>query len=706
VKDILLPNGEIAFEFEDLSFINTSLLTETARDFKKYGVYCKAHPKSLEYKEFWDREEDRRKNGIVVPGRLVNGVIQEIRITGRHYSYLNYGRIKKTDSDALYNGNQTGELILKNKTFTALKDVDFPDFWDGDYHYFHAVDVARKLGYNLEVFKARRKGYSYKGGFVAADEANIVPYSTSIIGAFDKKYLTKGDGTMRMAVNYLQWFEEYTDFNRGFLSTASDEYELGYVPKGTKYKKGYRSKILALSFKDNPEAAIGKDANLIIIDESGKFPNLKEMLDVTIPTMEDGDIITGMIIIYGTGGTKDADWVAFESEFYRPHVHRFMPFHNVWDDDARGTVCGFFHSHILNLKPYIDVHGNSLKEEALNATLVKREDMKHKSDKVTDFSTYISLRCTKPSEGFSNSAVNFFASDNLRDHFDKVKHDPDIKYLSRTGVLEEDNKTKLIKFKTHAEMEVFDIHPPLDRYHFAAKDDLYGCYVEWYPPHTVNGMVPENLYRVWHDPYALPKDKDSLSFGDSLGATYVFERENTITSTGGGMIVACYVGRPPHPDDYNEQLLYITRRYNAICQFENDRGDVLGYFKRAGYYHCLGDQPDFEWKRELAGRITRDKGISMNNFERKATAAMLLKQWLYTKRTTDQEGNQKYNFHYIYDTGLLDELLKWNLKGNFDRVSALLVGILDKNEIFNTQIREVAKADYTNGDAFFFRDWF
>ena len=39
----------------------------------------------------------------------------------------------------------------------------------------------------------------------------------------------------------------------------------------------------------------------------------------------------------------------------------------------------------------------------------------------------------------------------------------------------------------------------------------------------------------------------------------------------------------------------------------------------------------------------------------------------------DEEGNPIRNFHFIYDYQAILELKKWNTKGNFDRVSEMLL---------------------------------
>ncbi len=711
MKEVLLKDDTIAYEFEDIAFVNTNLFNETARYFKKNGVYTKAHPSSSEYKEFWDLEEKRLKEGMTVPGKLyIDSLgltkIQEVRITGEHYGYLNYGRIKIISNNESALLGRGLEDVLKNKTVSAAeKIVSFPDFWDGDYHFYKACELGRALGLNIVVSKARRKGYSYKLGYKCAHKAVHSAFSTSIIGAYAWDYLLKGDGTTKMAKNYLDWYEANTDFNRGYLSEDLENLELGYMPEGTRIRKGYRSKILSMSFKDNPDAAIGKDASLIILDEAGRFPGIKKTLDVTLPTMRAGEFVTGQLILFGTGGTEEANWKEFEELFYDLDKYRFMPFHNIWDDGKTGTSCGFFHSHILNLEPYIDEHGNSLKEKSLEVTLKDREFIKKSVKTTQDYVTYIGQSCIKPSEAFSSGSVSIFDSAHFRAHSDIVQHDNRIKDLHREGIIRQVGDT--MKLIPNSVLPEHERHVPLFSYKTNSDNDFTGCFVEWYPPYKINGKVPDNLYRLWVDPYALKKEEGDIKLSDSMGACYIYEVPNTITNTKGDLIVGCRVGRPSDPDDFNKDLLNICKYYNATLQFERDRGNIEDYFKRAGYHHLLADEPDFHWKRELQGKKSMpQKGILMSEgSKRKETAAMLLRQWLYQKRGITHEGLQTYNFSYIFDLGLLDELKYWNTKGNFDRVSALIIGMLDMNEIIEKEI-EIAQSYAQESVGFWNRQMF
>ncbi len=710
MKKILVPNNKgeglkEAYEFEDIAFVNTNLFNETARYFMKNGVYTKAAKNSLEYKHFWDIEEERLTYGMKAPGKLYrdefgNQKIQEVWITPEHYSYLNYGRIKRTKD---LQAQLAAENILKDTRISGTKTVSFPDFWDTDYHYYWTVNEARKRGLNIIVLKARRKGFSYKNSGLAAHTAQFIPFSTTILGAYDMKYLTQGDAISVMTRNQLDWYEQETDFNRGFLKEDLLNLELGYMEEKTTIKKGYRSKVLSVTFKDNPNAVIGKDANLIILEEAGNFPNLRETLKVTMSTMESGEVITGTMILFGTGGTKEANWAEFEELYNNPETHRFLPFNNVWDEGKAGTTCGFFHGHLNNLEPHMDEWGNTLLEKATASDDAIREKQKDVAKNAKDYLDFIGQRCRVPSEAFNSGGVSIYDSAELRTHYEEVKHNPKIKYLHREGIVQE--FAEGIKLITNDLLTPSERKSPLNSYNLSLADSLDGCFVEWYPPYRIGGKVPTDLYRGWHDPYAFEKDKQDIRISDSLGATYIYERANNYTETRGDILVGAYIGRPSDPDTYNAHLLNIIRYYNAKLQFESDRGDVKGFFKRAGYYHYLADEPDFAWKKEFQGNKTvAGKGIMMaEGSNRKGDAAILLKQWLYQKRGFRPNGEIMYNFHTIFDLGLLDELIKWNFKGNFDRVSALLVGILDMNEI-RDKVLTAASNEAKN--SIFDREWF
>lgn len=706
----LNANGH--YEIEDIAFCNTQEFTATGRFFKKNGIYTKAPKNSREYKEFWDIEEDRRRHGMVLPGKLTYNAkgevsMQEVRITGEHYGFLNFARIKRVKEEDLVALRQfvtKDSHLLKHSKKVGKKDYDFPAFIDGQYHWFKAKEFAQSIGLHIVMCKARRKGFSYMEGWDSADTVNMTPYSTVLIGAYDYKYITLGNQMMGMAKRYLDFLELNTDFGRGFLKEGLDHIKLGYR-KTTEGQKeyGYLSELVALSFMNNPDAAAGKDAVKIKLEECGKFPNLKEALDITMSTTEDGSISTGFITMFGTGGTKDANWADFEHIYYNPESHGCMMFNNVWDDGSEGTPSGFFYPQEMGDPSFVDEHGNSNKDSALADFEIRKAGQK-KIKSNSEFLRWVGQRARNGKEAFANGSDNIFPAIEILDHLQKVEHDPDFKYLPRVGVLTTGDKG--IKFKLNSDLQALDqrIHEPILNFPLKDKQDVTGCYVEWISPyrHPQTGQIPKGLYRLWHDPYAHDTDKKDLTIKHSLGTTYVYERMNNITPGRGDYFVAKYVGRPERMDDYNEMLMKMAEYWNGEIMFENDRGDVKGFFARKRKLHLLADEPDLEWEKELKGKTNRGKGMNMT-IKRKEKGAIYLRDWLLEPRSKDAFGNAKLNLHYIYDPALLRELLKWNLKGNFDRVSALLVGMYDMKECFDKEIKAPIIRD---GNDFFNRPLF
>lgn len=669
----VINSGQPLYVAEDIAFCNTREFTRTAQYFQKHGVYTKEIEGTKNFQDFWDIEEERCVNGMTLPGKLVNGKLQDVRITGEHYSFINFGPIVRTS-----NIKVLGELIKdpKHARKVGSKTRDFPDFWDGHYHVFKAIELARSLGLNAVFGKGRRKGFSYLIAWLAAYIYNWYAYRTTIIGAHDNKYLIRGDGAMMMARNYLDFLNEHTDWYKNRLVDRQDHVKAGYKKKGQIGEFGWKSQILGLTFKDNPDAAIGKDAERIFFEEAGKFPNLLEAIELTQPTMEAGDIITGQMIVFGTGGSKETNWEDFEKLFYDPAFYKFLACDNVWDDNAQGSSCGFFFPHDLNYEPHIDEHGNSLREDAKKAIDKDRQEKKDTAATPADYSTYIGQRPYMPSEAFSRSSNRYFYSKELEDQYNLVTRNIEFKHLYRAGMLyRSTDGIKLNEKKVETQPPIFEF--PLKK-HGDGLDRTSGSYVEWFAPYTDSrGKVPDGLYSIWHDPYATEKDKDGITLRDSFGATYVYENINNFTKSKGDIIVAVYYGRPPDMDDYNEQLFIIAERWNAKIMFENDRGDVIPYAKRFKHLDRLYREPEIEWAKELGGKVGRKWGMSMGSGKdnkRKLHGAKYFKDWLYTQRGLDENGNAILNLHYIYDAGLLAELLKWDIIGNFDRVSACIVG--------------------------------
>lgn len=701
----------IVYDFDDIAFVNTAEFSKTGREFLRTGKYTQAHPRfdKAEYDAFWDEEERRCKEGLTLPGKLTRNekgelTIQQVHITGEHYGYLNYGEIKRSKEfenkkGAIYSAG--GEPLVHTEKGGHSKEFSLPAFWDGDYYFFKAVELCRKIGKHLVVGKARRKGYSYKNGWLVANRANLYRRSTSVVGAYDAGSLFD-DGTMVKVLNYLDFLCKHTDWNKRRLHNTLEHIEIGFRYKGEDVKRGFLSNIYTAILKTNPGGMRGKDADLLLLEEAGKCPNLSDILAATLKTLTDGEFMTGLMIIFGTGGGDDNQWQGFEDLFYDPQARRFIEFINKWDDDMSETGCGYFHPSFMNRPGLIDQFGNSDIIGSLKSLNEEKESVKHSPTKLNELEME---EPEKPSQAFSRTSNNIFNPKEVDNHLKRLLHDPKYKGIGREGVFVVGNEG--VQFKERklfsTQINGLEVPPYLVNYPLRGEDsDVRGCWVLWEQPYRDKfGKIPKNLYHLWNDPFGISKDKEEFKLSDSLGCTYIYEATNNFTPTKGDRIIGCYIGRTEDSADYDDQMFLGALYFNAEILFENDRGNVYGNAKAKGYLHLLKDEPTFQYNKELAkGGMGRKKGISIGgNSGRKANGLVYLKDWLFQKRGIDIHGNPIYNLHYVYDVGLLKELLKFTKKGNFDRISTMIVGMYDIKEQIHNMV--VPKETAIKRDSYF-----
>lgn len=666
---------------KDGIFINTNCFREEALHFLKYGYYCADPWDSPAWKEYWDEQLKRCINGYTSGG---------LYITGNHYGYLNFAQIKITEEFKKAEQDVTTDLLSfkqkrEIKSTGAEKIVTFPSFWSMDYNFFHVVDIARwgieqdeleKLGleitilpdylsggYHVILGKSRRKGYSYKTGWISANKYNTIENSITLICAFDKKYLFP-EGTMNMTSNYINFFNEHTGWSkaRDFVSKI-DHKKASYEEKDDNnitVEKGYKSTVMALSFKDNPEAAIGKDGTLVLLEEAGKFSNLKESYIKTRPAMEDGIYTTGQILIFGTGGQIESSTADFADMFYNPIPYKLLPFKNIWDENVSDTAnCGFFVPDAWNKPGFIDKDGNSDNQAALDYENKKRAEIIANTSGTTALNDYITQYPQNPSEAFLSVSHNEFPVVELRNHLNKIIAEK--LYLKKTQpvVVFRDNETKKAKMKPDMSGKLNPI------VHFPTKEgDKTGCPVIFEPPVP---NAPKGLYKAGYDPY-----RQDQSEGESLGAFYIYKSANEFSYTR-DMIVAWYVGRPATADMFNRNVELLAELYNLEIMHENEVTEVRSYFVKRNKAHLLASQPDAVISKNiLNSRVSRVYGIHMNE-KLKDAGEKYIKRWLLTERDFDETGEKILNLETIYDIGLLEELISYGRKVNRDRVMAFMM---------------------------------
>jgi hypothetical protein len=501
--------------------------------------------------------------------------------------------------------------------------------------------------------------------------------SKNYVFASQKEYLI-GDGLLSKAWDFLSFIDDNTAWTQPRLRDREMHKQSGYKKNvnGADVELGMKSQIIGVSLKDNPDKVRGKAGDLIFFEEAGSFSGLLKAWEVAMPTMRQGSKTLGTMIAFGTGGEEGSGFDGMEELFYHPDSYDCLAFDNEWDAGAMGTQCGYFVPIYVNLDGFIDEDGNSLKEEAKQHEEIQREKKKGANDpKALD--QYVAEHPFSPQEATLQVTANLFDVNSLKEQYNKIKAHG-LEAEGTAGVMYYSKEGKA-SFRPSSEVH------PVYKFPHRKGDKTEGAVVVYESPyHTKEGEVPHNLYLICHDPYAQSKSASN----ESLGAAYVIKRPNNLSKPD-DIIVASYVGRPQTQDEYNRNLFMLAEYYNAKIGFENDRGELIAYAKRYRKLHKLQEEFEMLDKRELRSKtVRRQYGMHMTE-QRKRQGELYIRDWLITPRHTDEEGNVTLNLHRIYDPALLQELLKFNHRGNFDRVMAFMVGMYHTRELYNREVVEI-----------------
>lgn len=670
----------------DFVFVGTEIFSRVADFYEKHGCYCLEPDDSPNAIKFWQREMDRRVKGVQaycklyikdIPAYLEaksdaerKALLHKVRITGDHYNYLNYGRIERAPNE------KERKQLDKEGRFKVNTVEGFPRFWDGDYWNFKIDELIANNSCNLCKAKARRKGFSYKRGSQAANTINANKNVTVTLAADQMDYLTEKGATSYMVKVNLDWYEDKTYWRRGYLSENFDKgIELGYKKSKEGQKAfGFRSKLLSVAIGKNESAAVGKKAIETDFEEAGKCPNLQKALDVMMSNSESGAMRIGTIRVYGTGGTKGANWEAFSNCFYNPGKNDMLPMENIWDANSRHAVCGFFFPQIWDYEPFIE-DGNSL----LFASWKDDYDKKRGAEKEKDageYNIYVGQRANSPNEAFTNTQENIFHSPELTNHINAIKYDKSNHFYEDGWYILDDGRVRFVTKQECIERAIFGS----DRFHeyitdvpHNSKTDVHGCIREFYSPIPNDG----SLYFISYDPYRVDKNKEEISTKNSLASFQVWMRTNSKTPYMGKRLVASYCGRLDTMEAVDKLVLYACLRWNCKVLYEAGTGELVTNFKKWGYRDKLLKDPSSYINRSVDGPRITGYGIVIGDGDIKLEGMRMLRDFLYEIVGKTSDDTPIYRFNQIYDISFLLELDRFIFGRNADRLSSAIVAMFE-----------------------------
>ena len=660
---------------------NSSKFRQPAITFEQTGKYCNFAPSTSEYFSYWDEQKRRCLEGYTAE--------DGDWISGYNYFYLNFCPINRSVNKKIKDRHGKDKIV-------TVQEVAFPDFWDYDYYYFQTVQEAEEIGKHLCVLKSRRKGYSYKNGSMLCRNYYLIPNSKSYVYASNKQYLTD-DGILTKAWDYMDFIDKNTAWGKKRSVNTAMRKRAGFFTKdefGNEVELGYKSEIIGVTLKDNPDIVRGKKAKLILFEEAGSFKELSAAWQIARPSVEVDGIAFGTMIAFGTGGDEESNFATLKDMFYKPKGYNCIELQNIWDENAVNSTCGFFIPQYANMdirddkgnRMYMDNDGNTLRKPSLDFILEQRKEMIQNATNSVAIDRYVCERCITPAEACLEFGGNIFPKKELQEQLARIRTNKQLQNHKQIGDLVQtpDGNISWVIKKTG------DItHYPLNK-----DDDPTGSIVIWEHPMK---DAPFGLYIAGIDPY----DHDQ-SGTNSLGSCIIYKRIQNIESYS-DIIVAEYTGRPQAADDFYENVRKLLIYYNARAMYENQNKGLFVYFANKHCDYLLADQPDII--NDIVGnsKVQRKKGCHMNK-SIKAWGEGLIKDWL-----NDINADGKKNLYNILSEPLLEELIAYNDIINTDRVMALMQVMIYREQLFNVVVKEKEKENKSRllfDGPIFAQNWF
>lgn len=669
---------------EDIDYFRPSAI-----HYQKYGRFTDLRPNANPNSEFgkWIREERRR---------CLYGYIRPYDgewITGDHYFFLNYCPISLLKKSS--NGGRK-----------AMRVIDFPFSWEGNYYRFHYLNQAREHGLMAAELARRGCGKSFCAAamlakrFILGESFEVNKRVVSYITATDKAKLTGGDQTLDKFQFYIDFIAENMQWpsRRLYNSLADMNWQMGYKDLNTGTNKGTLNSVVGKSSQNDASKLRGTRGVLYLFEEAGTFDNLLTLWSNLLPSVSDGESVFGLMYLFGTSGDQQSDFAAMQEIMYNPIGYKTYGLKNVYDKEGQGrpTFTYFFPAYI-NRSGCYDEQGNSDVTKALLEILVNRYNVKYNSTDINTITKCIAEIPITPQEAILRTRGNIFPVADLTQRLAEIDNDPHTFDDVYVGDLTQE-KDGTVSFKLTGDQPIRD---------FPLKDNKVSGALEIFkmPEKDAQGKVFPQRYIIGHDPV----DNDEADTM-SLSSTFVLD---LWTDT----IVAEYTGRHQFADDNFEMLRKLCIFYNAKCLYESNVKGAYSYFSRMNCLYLLADTPEYLKDKDIIKNI----GVGNNSKGVKATkpvndyANRLIRDWLLKPVTIqsgeDGEETTVFNLTRIRNRALIKELMLYNPDINVDRVRALGLLMLYREQFMVTyngdpsSSKNVIESDYLGNDDYFTRNY-
>lgn len=655
---------------------------QPAIHFLKHGCYTFLKPNSnpnSEFRKHWDEEKRRCYEGYV---RESDGEW----VTGFNYWFMNYCPM------------MVNKLIEGRKK--AIRTEAFPFFFEGIYWRFHYLWQAREGG--KHAIELAKRGCAKSYSLAAIMSHNLILGESeesnrrviTVLTAYQKEYLKDDkDGTLSKFKPSINFSFANTPFPHLMLKNSPNEmsWQMGYKDEYG-VEKGSLNQVLAVSAKDDSEKLRGK-RGWILFEEMGSFKGLLSLYDITRKSVEDGDYTFATMYLVGTAAESESDFSSAKTLLYNPDGYNILSIDNVFDRPKQGkSKFGFFFPSYINRAGCYNKDGVSDVVKALIEILIARYKAKYSADPKSVLRVIAEDPIT-PAEAIIKVKAAYFPITALTERLSQL--DQDIHAYDDVYVGKLVQNSNGVEFTPTSDI-------PIRK--FGVENDTPGA-VEIFemPEKDRSGKVPHIRYIIGHDPV----DNDQAE-SSSLSSTFVLDLWTD-------KIVAEYTGRQSFADDNFEIVRLLCLFYNAKCLYESNKKGIFAYFSKMNCTHLLADTPEFLRDKQLIKYNSfgsNAKGVNASAAIN-AYANNLIRDWLMKPVTIIQNVDGEdvevtvYNLNFLRNRALIEELIAFNPEINVDRIRALGMVMLYREEKMvlyqgnpSRDSEEVPK-DYLGNDKFF-----
>lgn len=655
---------------------------QPALHFLKYGCYTFLKPNSnpnSEFRRHWDEEKRRCYEGYV---RESDGEW----VTGFNYWFMNYCPM------------MVNKLIEGRKK--AIRTEAFPFFFEGIYWRFHYLWQAREGG--KHAIELAKRGCAKSYSLAAIMSHNLILGESeesnrrviTVLTAYQKEYLKDDkDGTLSKFKPSINFSFANTPFPHLMLKNSPNEmsWQMGYKDEYG-VEKGSLNQVLAVSAKDDSEKLRGK-RGWILFEEMGSFKGLLSLYDITRKSVEDGDYTFATMYLVGTAAESESDFSSAKTLLYNPDGYNILSIDNVFDRPKQGKPkFGFFFPSYINRAGCYNKDGVSDVVKALIEILIARYKAKYSADPKSVLRVIAEDPIT-PAEAIIKVKAAYFPITALTERLSQL--DQDVHAYDDVYIGKLVQNSNGVEFTPTSDI-------PIRK--FGVENDTPGA-IEIFemPEKDRNGKVPHTRYIIGHDPV----DNDQAE-SSSLSSTFVLDLWTD-------KIVAEYTGRQSFADDNFEIVRLLCLFYNAKCLYESNKKGIFAYFSKMNCTHLLADTPEFLRDKQLikySSFGSNAKGVNASAAIN-AYANNLIRDWLMKPVTIIQNVDGEdvevtvYNLNFLRNRALIEELIAFNPEINVDRIRALGMVMLYREEKMvlyqgnpSRDSEEVPK-DYLGNDKFF-----